>query len=825
MNNEVEVISNSFLDVILPLALPKPYTYKIKTAQLKNLGPGYRVAVPFGKRKIYTALVIKVHNVAPQTYEAKPIVTILDKVATVTSFQLDFWKWMASYYMCTQGEIMRACLPAALMIESETLLVKCEASEEQLAILSDAQYLVYEALQKQSLTLDEISKIIDRKQVMTLVMGMLKEGVAQIHQRLEEKFKPKKVRYVKLSESYHQEDKLQTLFKQLQKAPKQLALIIGIFSEREAIKDWKKVSDLKAKTGATSGHIKALLDKNIFEENYQEEHRILIRKTQNEPELKTLSTAQQIALDKIKAAIQYKNTVLFEGVTSSGKTEVYIKLIEDLLLKGKQVLYLLPEISLTSQIVNRLAARFGSQVEVYHSKFSIHERTEVWQKVLDTKGKGQVIVGARSAVLLPFQSLGLVIVDEEHENSYKQFDPAPRYQARDCAIYLANSMKAKVLLGSATPSLETAENVRNKKYGWVTLTERYGGVALPTINLIDLKEAHRKKKMKGMFSSQLIQAIKETLSAGKQVILFQNRRGYAPISECTSCGHSPQCVQCDVSLTYHQTQQKLRCHYCGYNIPMPVQCHACGMPSLTTKGVGTQQIEEQIKEIFPETNVGRMDWDSTRGKWGFDTIIDAFMQERIQVLVGTQMVVKGLDFKNVLLVGVINADHVLNFPDFRAHERSYQMLCQVAGRAGRSDQKGQVLIQTYQPEHPTLKQVISHDYESLYLSQRKERHEYKYPPYYRMIRITFKSRQFETVNMASDWFSNVIKQSYKGTVLGPVFPAVARVRNLYIKQLLVKVDHNLSSKELKRLLERTHKSFQAIAAFRSTRINFDVDPY
>ncbi|MFQ3341590.1 MAG: primosomal protein N' (replication factor Y), partial [Flavobacteriaceae bacterium] len=683
MNIHAEPPTNGFVDVLLPLALPKSYTYKITEAQALNLAPGYRVAVPFGKRKIYTALVTKVHNVAPQTYDSKPIAIVLDEVAIVTHFQLDFWKWMASYYMCTQGEIMRACLPAALMIESETLLVKCEATEDQLAALSDAQYLVYEALQKQSLTLDEISKITDRKQVMSLVFGMLEEGVAMIDQRLEEKFKPKKIRYVKLSEAYHDESKLQTLFELLKKAPKQLSLVMGVFSDGSTFKKWQKVADLKTKTGATSSHIKALLDRGVFEENYQEEHRILIRKQQDQDALKKLSPAQKIALNEIEVALETKNVVLFEGVTSSGKTEVYIKLIEEQLLKGKQVLYLLPEISLTSQIVNRLAARFGMQVEVYHSKFSIHERTEVWHKVLAADGKGQVIVGARSSVLLPFKSLGLVIVDEEHENSYKQFDPAPRYQARDSAIYLANIMNAKVLLGSATPSIETAENVRNKKYGWVTLTERYGGVSLPSIELVDLKEAHRKKEMKGMFSNQLIHAINETLSAGKQVILFQNRRGYAPISECTSCGHSPQCIQCDVSLTFHQTHQKLRCHYCGYNIPMPTQCHACGMPSLTTKGVGTQQIEEQIKVIFPETNVGRMDWDSTRGKWGFETIINAFMEERIQILVGTQMVVKGLDFKNVLLVGVINADHVLNFPDFRAHERSYQMLCQVAGRAGR----------------------------------------------------------------------------------------------------------------------------------------------
>jgi len=386
-------------------------------------------------------------------------------------------------------------------------------------------------------------------------------------------------------------------------------------------------------------------------------------------------------------------------------------------------------------------------------------------------------------------------------------------------------MNTSVVLGSATPSMETAENARNGKYGWVKLTARYGGVALPNIQLIDLKEAHRKKTMKGMFSVQLIDAIHNTLENGKQVILFQNRRGYAPILECESCGHAPQCTQCDVSMTYHQTRNQLRCHYCGYHIPMPSQCHACGMPTLSTKGVGTQQIDEQIQKYFPQASVRRMDWDSTRGKWSFDQIIDDFDKERIQILVGTQMVVKGLDFKNVLLVGVINADHVLNLPDFRAHERSYQMLSQVAGRSGRSDQKGHVLIQTFQPGHPILQQVINHDFDALFEVQKNERMQFRYPPYFRMIRITFKSRQLETVTLASDWFSSVIKQSYKGSVLGPVLPPVARVRNQYIKHLIVKVDHQLNSSTVKQIVNRTFKSFQAIAAFRSVRVNFDVDPY
>ncbi len=814
-----------FIDVLLPLALPKAYTYRISTGEKKLLGEGFRVAVPFGKQKIYTAVVSRVHQVAPQTYEPKSIVMIMDKAPIISSIQLDFWKWMSNYYMCTPGEILRASLPAALMIESQSILVKKEISEDQLTALSDTQFLVYEALQKQSLTLDEISQITDLKKVMPLVLDMIDKKVAMIHQRLEEKFKPKKVRMIQLEKSFQESKALENLFSDLARAPNQIAVMMAMLGQKKDSHLWMEVSKIKEQAQVNSSVIKTLINKGILKESYQETNRILIKHAQSQFKDKKLSDAQGQALKEIKAKLKKKEVVLFEGVTASGKTEVYIHLISEQIKAGKQILYLLPEISLTSQIVSRLAARFGKQVLVYHSRYSIHERTEIWNQVLDESSPGQIIVGARSAIFLPFQNLGLVIVDEEHENSYKQFDPAPRYHARDSAIYLARSVNAKVVLGSATPSIETAENVRSGKYGWVKLSERYGGVSLPKIELVNLKEAYRKKKMSGMFSETLSNAIRSTIEAGKQVILFQNRRGYAPILECVSCGHAPQCTQCDVSLTYHQSQNQLRCHYCGYHIPMPTQCHACGMPTLTTKGVGTQQIEEQVQQLFPEVSVGRMDWDSTRGKWDFDKIIEAFDQGKIQILVGTQMVVKGLDFKNVLLVGVINADHVLNLPDFRAHERSYQMLCQVAGRAGRSDSKGSVLIQTFQPEHPTLKQILEHDYSSLFQIQKREREQYRYPPYFRMIRITFKSRQFETVNMASDWFTNVFKQSYKGSVLGPVFPPVSRIRNLYHKQLLVKVDHKLNTKEVKSLLAKTYKSFQAIASFRSTRVNFDVDPY
>ena len=817
--------SKYFVDVILPLALPKTYTYQLNQKEAVIIKPGFRVAVQFGKQKIYTAVVKKVHSTSPQSYEPKPISMIMDDYPLVTNAQLKFWEWISNYYMCTEGEVLRSSLPSALLIESKSIIIIKEATRKQIDNLSDIEFIIYEALQQSNLTIDQIIKIADTKKVMPLVLGLIKKKVAIIEQSFEEKYKPKKQRVVRLNKDCKNKNKLEQVFETLKKAPKQRAVLLNLLKKPTKLNSWTPFNKLTNESNIKAYHLKSLIDKGLLEQSYQEINRVLIKKSTNLSEEKKLSLSQEKALDDIKKKFNEKKVILLEGVTSSGKTEVYIKLIKTELKKGNQILYLLPEISLTSQIVQRLTSHFREKVLVYHSKFSTHERTEVWSQVLKNDTAGSIIVGARSSLLLPFKNLSLLIVDEEHENSFKQFDPSPRYQARDSAIYLAHNLNAKVILGSATPSIETAENARNGKYGWVKLKERYGGVELPKIELVNLKEEYQKNTMSGVFSKQLLLKIKETIDQRKQVILFQNRRGYAPILECLCCGYSPQCVQCDVSLTYHQTMNKLRCHYCGYNTNMPNQCNACGMSSLNKKGIGTQQIEEQIKKIFPNINVARMDWDSTRGKWDFDNIIEKFHDEKIQILVGTQMVVKGLDFKNVLLVGVINADNILNFPDFRAHERSYQMLTQVAGRAGRLDKKGKVIIQTFQPDHPVLLQVLNYDYEQLFQTQKKERINYKYPPFYRMVKITFKCRHYENVNKASDWFSNVLKSSYKGTILGPVFPTIMRVRNQYQKQLIIKLDHDLKPKELKKVLMKIYKSFQTIGEFKSTRVNFDVDPY
>jgi len=810
-----------FIDVLLPLPLPKPYTYALSSTDFERIGPGFRVLVPFGKRKWHTGIVLKKHGRAPQTYEAKHILFVFEERPLISEKQLQFWQWMGQYYLCSVGAILKAALPAPLLLESETEVTLSEQRFKHDFDLNEAQSAICEALEKRAMTLNEIAAITDRKNNMPIILKLMDLGILEIQQRLTSKYRPKKVRYVRLASAYHEEAAQLKMIDQLQKAPKQLDAILSLmtFSQTE----WQKVGPIKKHAGVNSNVLRLLIDKGILEEQWIQQDRVAYSNP-DQPQIHSLSDAQQQSLDALKSAFEKNKVVLFQGVTASGKTEVYMELIAEALTQNKQVLYLLPEISLTSQIVQRLLARFGSYVSVYHSKFSIEERTEIWQNICLGKPQSKIVVGARSALLLPFTDLGLIIVDEEHEASYKQFDPAPRYHARDSAIYMARLYQANVVLGSATPTLESSYNAQIGKYGWVSLTERFGKAQFPKIECIDLAEAYRKKQMRGVFSSSLIEAMEEALAKGGQIILFQNRRGYAPVVECLSCGHTPQCTQCDVSLTYHQTTNQLQCHYCGYHTPLPRQCYACGMPTLDTKGVGTQQIQTQVEALFPNVQVARMDWDSTRGKYDFEKIIAAFTAQETQILVGTQMLVKGLDFSNVHLVGVLNADHLLNFPNFRAHERCFQMLVQVAGRAGRSEKPGNVLVQTFQPKHPVISQVLQNDYALLLEQQLKERMQFRYPPFCRMIRITLKNKSFQTVNTAADWFTNVLKQTLAIVVLGPMFPPVSRIRNLYHKEILLKIEPDQSVAHTKKQLFKIQQSFESISSFRSTRISIDVDP-
>ncbi|MBD0823958.1 replication restart helicase PriA [Aestuariibaculum marinum] len=815
-----------FIDVIIPVPLQKLFTYSITAAESDFLKVGMRVSVPFGKSKIYTGIVYKIHSEAPEVYEAKDIHQILDDTPIINEQQLRLWQWIASYYMCTLGDVMRAALPSAFILESETIISKNTQKEIDESILKDDEFLVFDALQFQSsLKIHDISNILGIKNALPIIKRLIEKEVISVEEEVYEKYKPKLVRYVRLHNSYTSEVHLHQLLDDLSRAPKQHKVIMTLFSLSASTKKPIKVADLTKASEASSSIIKALIDKGILEEYYIQTDRVEYKGDGNNEDTKRLNENQEAALTEIKEAFKTQSVVLLHGVTSSGKTEVYVKLIEEALERGEQVLYLLPEIALTTQLITRLQNYFGEQVSVFHSKYSTHERAEVWNNVLNNSHKAQVVLGARSSIFLPFNNLGLIIVDEEHEQSFKQFDPAPRYHARDTAIVLAHLYQAKTLLGSATPSLESYFNAKQSKYGLVEITKRYNNVLMPDMELVDIKDKHKRKKMKGHFSDRLIEEMTDALSEGFQVILFQNRRGFSPIVECNTCGHSPQCPNCDVSLTYHRYKNQLRCHYCGYVMAMQDNCMACGSPEIDSKGFGTEQIETEVKALFPNYKVARMDLDTTRGKYGYEKIISALEQQEIDILVGTQMLTKGLDFRNVKLVGVMNADNMLNFPDFRAHERSFQLILQVAGRAGRTDVRGKVLIQSYNPHHNILQQVSTNDYLLMYNEQMDERYNFKYPPIYKQIKITLKHKDYLNVENASIWYAKSLRNAFGDYVLGPESPPVARIRNQFHKNILVKIPKKQSLAKTKEAITKINNSFLSIKDFRSVKVVLNVDNF
>jgi len=813
-----------FVEVVLPLAVSKTFTYQVSEAEFNYIQIGMRVAVPFGKTKIYTALVINKNNIPPQLYEAKEIHQILDEKPVVNEFQIEHWKWIATYYMCSLGEVFRSALPAGYILESETIISAKENLQIDPNDLKDDEYLILEALKTQSsITVQEVIKILGKKTVFPIINRLLAKGALVLQEEISEQYKPKLIRYIKLQDDFLQQDKLSNLLESLSNAKKQRELVLHYFQLQAQDETPISVKKLIETSGSSTAIVKSLVDKNIFEEYYIAQDRVSFAKEEDSQFY--LSDAQQVAFDGIQENFKLHDVNLLHGVTASGKTEIYIKLLEQFVHQGKQVLFLLPEIALTTQLVQRLTAYFGNEVAVFHSKYSNNERIEVWNQVLENSPKAKVVIGVRSAMFLPFANLGCIIVDEEHEQTYKQHDPAPRYHARDAAIVLAKQHNAKVLLGSATPSLETYYNVQTKKYGLTELKVRYANQVLPEIFLIDIKDKYFRKKMTGHFSDELLEAISETLSKGEQIILFQNRRGFSPYVECMTCGHVPHCPSCDVSLTYYKFKNQLRCHYCGYSMANPTHCHSCQSVDLTTKGFGTEQIEMELKSIFPEKNIGRMDQDTTRGKFGFEKIIDSFKNREIDILVGTQMLAKGLDFDNVTLVGIMNADNLLNQPNFRAYERAFQMMTQVSGRAGRSEKIGKVLIQTFNPHHNTIQQVLSSNYLSMYKEQIYERQNFKYPPFYRLIKVTLKHRDFDKLKEGSLWFYNVLVQSLSVPVLGPEEPAINRIRNEYIRTIMVKIPVNSNLGQAKTIITKMRNSFEAIPQYRAIKITINVDVY
>ncbi len=814
-----------FVDVILPIPLKQTFTYSINKDEASFLKQGMRVAVPFGKTKIYTAIVFQVHGSAPVGYETKSIDHILDQSPIITTIQMKHWEWMASYYMCSLGEVIKAALPSSFLLESETIvkLVADIVVDEKL--LTDDEFLVYEALQQQSsLHINAVRAILDKKNVVSVMQKLIEKGLVEVEETVYEQYTPKLKRYVRLAPKYDSEENLRELLDNLTRAPKQREVLMNLFLLRSQTKKSIDAVELQKRSNASAATLKSLVDKEILEEYFIQKDRVEFLGAAS-TEIKSLNEAQQKAYHEIKASFKDQSVVLLHGVTSSGKTEIYARLINEMLDSGKQILYMLPEIALTTQLISRLQKYFGERISVYHSRFTVNERTEVWNNLLAEKSKAQIVVGARSSLFLPFKNLGLVIVDEEHEPSFKQYNPAPRYNARDSAVVLANLHKAKLLMGSATPSLESYHNAKTGKYGLVLLKKRFGNVLMPEIELVDIKEKNKKKQMTGHFSDRLLEEMHEVLKNGEQIIIFQNRRGYSPIVECTTCGVSPQCPNCDVSLTFHQKRNQLRCHYCGYHVAMMLSCIACGSQTMDTKGFGTEQIETELKSLFPKNNIARMDQDTTRGKHAYSKLIDALENEEIDILVGTQMLAKGLDFRNIGLVGVMNADNLLHFPDFRAHERSFQLLQQVSGRAGRTKKRGKVLIQTFNPYHQILKQVSVNDYDGMGKEQLEERYQYKYPPFFRIIKIEFKSKNLQRVQKSSTWFGQALKIQFGENVLGPEQPPIGRIRNQFIFNIMLKIPKTQSLEATKNYITNVERRFSAVKEFSSVRINVDVDCY
>jgi len=830
-----------FVDVILPLSVPNLYTYRVPFDWNDTILVGQRVVVQFGKGKLYSALVRRIHEEPPKQYAAKYIESILDSSPIVNEKQFALWEWMCNYYMCTIGEVMVAALPGGLRLSSETKVIlntdyKLKLQEQE---INDKEYLIIDALElREVLSLTDISEITEQKTVYPIIKSLIEKGIVLIQEELKEKFKPKIEIFISLLEELDDEEKLKSVFDVLEKkAGKQLDVLMAYIklSERSSKerKEVKRKDLLKLVEGAESA-IKALVKKNIFQiyehevgrlSPFQNEHKVA---DLNDVQLKTLNSIQEQFWNTNDKT---KDVVLLHGVTSSGKTELYVKLIEEMLSQGKQVLYLLPEIALTTQIINRLKKYFGEAVGVYHSKFNENERVEIWNNVLKIesvekikKTHHQLIIGARSSLFLPFNNLGLVIVDEEHDTSFKQYDPAPRYNARDAAIYLAHIHNAKTLLGSATPSVESYFNAQEGKYGFAEMKQRFGGIQMPEIIIADVKEASKKKMMKSHFAPLLLDHITLALKNKEQVILFQNRRGFAPQLECDTCAWVPQCNNCDVSLTYHKHIHQLRCHYCGFSAKPPDRCSACGDTNMKMKGFGTEKIEEELAIFFPTARIARMDLDTTRSKFAHQHIIQNFEDGNIDILVGTQMVTKGLDFDNVSMVGVLNADSMLNFPDFRSFERSYQLMAQVSGRAGRKNKRGTVIIQTQNPDHSIIQNVWANDYMTMYTNQLLDRKNFNYPPFYRLIEITLIHKELNLVNVAAKSMAESLKQHFSTRVLGPEFPLVSRIRNLYRKNILLKIERDASVVQTKKIVNELLVHFKNDKLYKSVKVQIDVDP-
>ncbi len=816
-------------DIVLPLAFEGTLTYKVPENLQAQLQVGMRVIVPLGKKKLQTGVVLSVQKEnLTNGYELKEILCLLDDKPLVLPSQLLLWQWVADYYMCTLGEVMKAALPAVLKLESETHISLNEDFEAKKGQLSQSQEKILDILNdRKEHSVSEIEKVVMLKSALPQINKLLLMGALKMSEYVADKQRNLYVTYLSLSQTYRQTDSLQQLYTRLEKAPKQHLLLSRYLEKARIGQSEEKMlvaqTDLLQATGVDRAVLNVMIKKGIFQVEQQVVDRLTITDADTKP-ANPLNDAQKLAYQQIVSHWQEKDIVLLHGVTSSGKTEIYIQLIEDTLRQGKQVLYLVPEIALTTQLTDRLRLVFGSRLGVYHSRFSDQERAEVYRH-LALDDKYDVLIGVRSSVLLPYARLGLVIVDEEHDPSYKQQEPQPHYHARNVAMILAQQFRAKVLLGSATPSVESYFYAQSGKYGLVSLTKRYKDLSLPEVRLIDMKLQRHRKEVVGHFSDPAIETIKSETEKGKQVIVFQNRRGYAPYIECPDCAYVPKCVNCDVSMTLHKWHRVLQCHYCGYTIPVPAECPNCHSKKLKDCGVGTEKIEDELQQALPHLRLARMDLDTTRRKSAYEMLIQRFEKHQVDVLIGTQMVTKGLHFDDVSTVVVINADTQLYQPDFRSYERAFQMLEQVSGRAGRNGQEGKVLLQTNNTEHNVFKALCQHDYLQIYNMQIEERQAFKYPPFYRLINIYVKHKDLDNVEHLSQHFQAVLKKIFTHRCSKVIVPAVSRTQNMYIRQIMLKIETTASYAQAKQRLKEQIDFFLKNPIGKGANIIVDIDPY
>ena len=816
-----------YVDVIVPLPIASQYTYSVPAELEESVQEGCRVVVSFGQKKFYTAIVTKVHYVAPENYETKDVEEVLETSPVILPTQFRFWEWLSTYYLCTLGDVYKAAMPSGMKLESETLVAYNEEFEATVPLPKNEQRILDLLNDDKEQCVTQLQKASGLKSILPIIKRLLEKQAIFVKEDLKRNYKPRTEARVRLTEAYSTEHALRELFDNLGRAKKQLSLLMkyielsGWMGTASTLKEVSK-KDLLDKTAASVSILNSLVEKGVLETYYYEIGR-LDKSIKGTLSLNPLNVAQERAFTAIRNSFQEKSVCLLHGVTSSGKTEIYIHLIEEVLRKGQQVLYLLPEIALTTQITERLKRVFGHRLGVYHSKFPDAERVEIWKKQL-TDESYDIILGVRSSIFLPFKRLGLIIVDEEHENTYKQQEPAPRYHARSAAIMLASMYGAKVLLGTATPSVESYFNARKGKYGLVQLKERYKEIRLPHIELVDIKELTRQKRMKGPFSPVLVKEIRSALDRREQVILFQNRRGFAQMIECRTCGWIPKCKNCDVSLTFHKRLNQLTCHYCGYTQSVAASCPACGGVELLNRGIGTERIEEDIQLTFPDVRVARMDLDTTRSRTAYEKIIADFEQGKTDILIGTQMISKGLDFNHVNVVGILNADTMLNYPDFRSYERAFQLMAQVAGRAGRKDKQGLVILQTKSPELPVISQVLNNDYEQLYEDQLAERQVFRYPPFYRLIYVYLKHRKEDVLEQAAEMAATLLRTGLGNRVLGPDKPPIARIQTLFIKKIMIKVELTASMTKVRDYLKGVQRTLSEDARFRSLIVYYDVDP-